>query len=107
MTQESEEQAIEQGHACAMAALSAQKDNIASLPPGERLYWWVGFVTAAMGAALASIGEPAFRALRASLSDSRDTPHVAQRGRNVGADITLRKKRTYIRDLVTHRKKKA
>jgi hypothetical protein len=107
MTQESEEQAIEQGHACAMAALTAQKDDIAALPPGERLYWWVGFVTAAMGAALASIGEPAVRALRASLADSRDTPHVVQRRKSVSASTTLRKKRTYIRELLTHRKKKA
>lgn len=107
MTQQSEEQAIEQGHACAMAALTAEKANIAALPPGERLYWWVGFVTAAMGAALASIGEPAVRALRASLSDSRDTPHDVQRRKPVSAGTIVRKKRTYVRGLVTHRNKKA
>jgi hypothetical protein len=107
MTEQDEDQAIEQGHVCAMAALTAQKEHLASLRPDERLYWWFGFITAAMGAALASIGEPAVRALRAALDDDNDTLRVTRRGRNVGGDPSLRKKRTHIRELLPQGKKKA
>jgi hypothetical protein len=107
MTEQNEDQAIEQGHTCAMAALTAQKDNIASLPPSERLYWWFGFITAAMGAAIASIGEPAVRALRASLEDDHDTSHVTQPRRNLSSGLSVIKKRTYIRELLAHSRKKA
>ena len=110
MTQLTEEQAIEQGHECAMAALTAQKDNIASLSRDERLYWWFGFITAAMGAAMASIGESAVRALRAAFDDGHDTLHTQQRAKPIIAgieSIKKRTKRTYVRDLVSHGKKKA
>ena len=107
MSQESEEQAIDQGHACAMAALTAQKSSIAALPPGDRLYWWFGFLTAAMGAAVASIGESAVRALRSVLTEGWETPDGALRGRYVGAAIELLKKGTYVRGTVTPVKKKA
>ncbi len=81
MSEHSEEQAIDQGHECAMSALTSQRDLIDSLPPADRLYWWFGFLTAAMGAALASIGEPAVRALRAALGEVREPRRIAVRPR--------------------------
>ena len=70
----SEDQALELGHECAMTALKAERENVAQLPPPERLYWWFGFLTAALGAASASLGEPAARALSASLAEPQDAP---------------------------------
>jgi hypothetical protein len=46
-----------------MAALMAAKASVATLADRERLFWWRGFLTAGMGAAVASLGEPAGRAL--------------------------------------------
>jgi hypothetical protein len=61
MSEQSEEKALRQGHECAMSALAAERERIACLNPADRLHWWLGFVAAAMGAALSSVGEPAFR----------------------------------------------
>lgn len=72
MSRQSEDQALRIGHDCAMAVLSAQKTQLAALSPGDRLQWWIGFLTAGMGAAQVSVGELAFRALRRSLADELD-----------------------------------
>ncbi|HEX4050225.1 MAG TPA: hypothetical protein VHY19_05040 [Steroidobacteraceae bacterium] len=72
MSKQSEDQALQTGHDCAMAALSAQKSKVAALSQGDRLQWWIGFLTAGMGAAQVSVGEVAFRALRRSLADELD-----------------------------------
>jgi hypothetical protein len=77
MSEESENKALHLGHQAAMTALKAQKSELAALPSAERLYYWFGFVTAGMGAALASLGEPAFRTLRRSLADNRDIDRTA------------------------------
>lgn len=73
MSKLSEDQALQIGHECAMAALATQKDRLAALSPGDRLQWWIGFLGAAMGAAEVSVGDRAFRALRRSLADELDT----------------------------------
>jgi hypothetical protein len=72
MSRNSEDQALQAGHDCAMAPLSAQKNELAALSQGDRLQWWIGFLTAGMGAAQVSVGEVAFRALRRSLADELD-----------------------------------
>jgi hypothetical protein len=107
MSQQSEEQAIDQGHECAMSALSSQKDNIDSLPPADRLYWWFGFLTAAMGAALASIGEPAVRALRSALGEVREPQRAAPRRSYLGSGVTLSERGTSIRGVRARTKTKA
>lgn len=72
MSRNSEDQALQIGHDCAMASLSAHKHELAGLSQGDRLQWWIGFLTAGMGAAQVSVGEVAFRALRRSLADELD-----------------------------------
>jgi hypothetical protein len=72
MSKQSEDQALQSGHDCAMAVLSAQKMELAALSQGDRLQWWIGYLTAGMGAAQVSVGEVAFRALRRSLADELD-----------------------------------
>lgn len=96
MSEQSEEQALEEGHECAMSALTAQRKKIASLGHGDRLHWWLGFLAAAMGAALASVGEPALRVLHSALGDDEDP-----------AGAVRRTKKTYIRDVAGRNKKKA
>lgn len=99
MSEQSEEQAIQWGHECAMSAVSTQRDKIALLSPGDRLHWWLGFLTAALGSALASIGEPAFRTLRAALAEGLYAPaDAARRGFRSG---------TYIKGEAPRPKKKA
>lgn len=98
MSEQSEEKALRQGHECAMSALAAERERIASLNPADRLHWWLGFVAAAMGAALASVGEPAFRVLRSALGEEQE---------DVGSGTRLRKKGTYIKGVLTQTKKKA
>jgi len=107
MSEQSEEQALEQGHECAMAALAAQRKKIAALGPGDRLHWWLGFLAAAMGAALASVGEPALRVLHSALADEEDPTAAATRARDVGPGARRRSTRTYIRGVVPRGKKKA
>lgn len=98
MSEQSEEKALRQGHECAMSALAAERERIASLNPADRLHWWLGFVAAAMGAALASVGEPAFRVLRSALGEEQE---------DVSPVTRQRKKGTYIKDVLTQTKKKA
>jgi hypothetical protein len=74
MSHDSEERALDHGHDCAMSAVTAHRDALAKLPPPERLAWWVGFISAAMGAALASVGEAATRVLKDALTERGDTP---------------------------------
>jgi len=99
MSHETEEQALDHGHDCAMSAIAAHRDVLAGLPPAERLSWWVGFISAAMGAALASVGESAMRILKDALEDAlaerRDIPSAAVRGRrtHLGQDRTPSKKK--------------
>jgi hypothetical protein len=107
MSEQSEDQAIQQGHECAMSAVWAQRDRVASLPPGDRLHWWLGFLTAALGATLASIGEPAFRSLRAALAEGLYSPADAVRRGFVGAGIRLLRNGTYIKGEAPRTKKKA
>ena len=85
MSHETEEQALNDGHECAMSAVAGHRDAIAKLAPAERLSWWIGFVSAAMGAALASVGEGAMRILKDALAERRDIPSSA-----------MRRKRTYV-----------
>ena len=111
MSKLSEDQALQIGHDCAMAALSTQKHRLAALSPGDRLQWWIGFLSAGMGAAQVSVGEQAFRALRRSLADELDTemeqamlavvrrlqasagPHLVKTGTSaIGSFELLRKK---------------
>jgi hypothetical protein len=106
MSEQSEEQALQRGHECAMSALGTQRDKIASLAPGDRLYWWLGFLTAAMGAALASVGEPAVRALRGALAEGQDPRRIRVRRKYFGSAIKLIKNGTYLKDEVTRIKKK-
>jgi hypothetical protein len=75
MSEQSEERAIEQGHECAMSVMSAHRDRVASLSPGDRLHWWFGFLTAALGAARASLSEAGFGSLRAALAEEL-VPHA-------------------------------
>ena len=96
MSEQSEEQALEEGHECAMSALTAQRKKIASLGAGDRLHWWLGFLAAAMGAALASVGEPALRVLHSALGDDEDPGATARRAKS-----------TYIRGVASRNKKKA
>lgn len=96
MSEQSEEQALDEGHECAMSALTAQRKKIASLGPGDRLHWWLGFLAAAMGAALASVGEPALRVLHSALGDDEDPAAAARRT-----------KRSYIRGVAGRNKRKA
>lgn len=98
MSEQSEEKALRQGHECAMSALAAERERIGSLNPADRLHWWLGFVAAAMGAALASVGEPAFRVLRSALGEEQE---------DVSSGTRLRKKGTYIKGVLTQTKKKA
>jgi hypothetical protein len=107
MSEQSEEQALQQGHECAMSALASQTGKIASLGPGDRLYWWLGFLTAAMGAALASVGESAVRALRAALAEGPDPRTSTVRGKYIGSGIRLVKRGTYVAGEATRIKKKA
>jgi hypothetical protein len=105
MSERSEEQSIQRGHECAMSALSIQMDRVASLPPGDRLHWWLGFLAAALGAALASIGEPAFRTLRAALAEGLyPAADAAHRG-FPGTGIRLLKRGTYIKRVSPTKKK--
>jgi hypothetical protein len=103
MSGSSEDQALEQGHECAMAALKTDRERVAALPSPVRLYWWFGFLTAALGAALASLGEPATRALRASLADNPEAP-----ARRLRADpeLSLVRRGSYLRDELPPEKKK-
>ena len=95
----SEDQALELGHECAMTALKAERENVALLPPPERLYWWFGFLTAALGAASASLGEPAARALRASLAEHQDSPASSRPTRPRGEpELALVPEGRYLRD---------
>jgi hypothetical protein len=68
-----------------MSAIAAHRDVPAKLPPAERLSWWVGFISAGMGAALASVGEAAMRVLKGALVERGDT-----------ASLGMRKRRTYL-----------
>lgn len=107
MSEQSEEAALQEGHECAMSALAAERKKIASLGPGERLHWWLGFLAAAMGAALASVGEPALRVLHAALGDEEDPATGGLRRRDVGSGTRRRSARTYVRGAVPRGKKKA
>ena len=95
MSHETEEQALNHGHDCAMSAVATQRDVLANLPPAERLSWWIGFISAAMGAALASVGEAAMRVLKDALAERRDIPSPAARRRRtyLSHDRTLSKKK--------------
>lgn len=105
MSEQSEEKALEEGHECAMSALTAQRKEIASLGPGDRLHWWLGFLAAAMGAALASVGEPALRVLHSALGEDEDPTMATVRRRDVGSAARQRAKRSYIRGVATRNKK--
>lgn len=107
MSEQSEQKALRHGHECAMSALAAERKRIASLNPADRLHWWLGFAAAAMGAALSSVGEPAFRVLRAALGEEQEQQPVAVRTENVRSGTRLRKKGTYIKGVLTRTKKKA
>ena len=102
----SEDQALEFGHECAMTALKAERENVARLPPSERLYWWFGFLTAALGAASASLGDPATRAPRASLAEHQEAPKA--RRTQVDPELSLVRDVSYLVDEKTSgRKRKA
>ena len=107
MSEQGEEKALQEGHECAMTALAGQRRKVASLEPGDRLHWWLGFLAAAMGAALASVGEPALRVLHSALGDDEDSAAAAPRRRDVVSAMRQRTKRTYIRGTATRIKKKA
>ena len=107
MSEQSEEKALHQGHECAMSALTAQRERIAALSPADRLHWWLGFLAAAMGGALASAGEPSFRVLRSALGEEENPSTSTPRKKYVGSGTRLRRKGTYIKDVVTRIKKKA
>lgn len=106
MSEQSEEQSLGKGHKCAMSAVAAHKEEIASLAPPERLYWWLGFLAAAMGAALASIGEPAFRGLRAALAESRDAQATTIPNERLVSGVRPITRRTYIKGELRRTKKK-
>lgn len=97
MSEQSEDKALRQGSECAMSALTAERERIAALNPADRLHWWLGFVAAAMGAALASVGEPAFRALRSALGEEPEEATVTVGKERAGSGTRLRKKSTYIK----------
>jgi hypothetical protein len=105
MSEQSEERVIQQGHECAMSAMSAQRDRVASLSPGDRLHWWFGFLTAALGAARASLGEPAFRSLRAALAEGLYPSADAVRKQFIRIVTQWRKRGTYIKGEVPTKKK--
>lgn len=107
MSEQSAEKALQEGHECAMSALAAQRKKIASLGPGDRLHWWLGFLAAAMGAALATVGEPALRVLHSALGDDDGASTVARRRRDVGAGAVQRAKKTYVGGAAGRIKKKA
>jgi hypothetical protein len=108
MSEQSEERALEQGHECAMSVLSAHRDRVASLSPGDRLHWWFGFLTAALGAARASLSGAGFGSLRATLAEELD-PEAAlirkQLAQLVRVAPQLRGRSTYIKDKVPTKKK--
>jgi hypothetical protein len=105
MSEQSEEKALQQGHECAMSALTAERERIASLNPADRLHWWLGFVAAAMGAALSSVEEPAFRVLRSALGEEQEEQPVAVPKEHVGSKTRQRKKGTYIKGTMARVKK--
>ena len=107
MSEQSEEKALRHGHECAMTALAAERERVATLSPADRLHWWLGFVAAAMGAALASVGEPAFRVLRSALGEEPEQQAVTVPKEFVGSGVRVRKKRTYVKGGLTRMKKKA
>jgi hypothetical protein len=92
MSHETEEQALNHGHDCAMTAVAAHRDALANLPPPERLSWWIGFISAAMGAALASVGEAAMRIFEDALAERRDLPSSATRRRRTHLGRPSKKK---------------
>jgi len=96
MDQDAEDQALNDGHDCAMSAVAAHREIVASLPPPERLSWWVGFISAAMGAALASVGEAPVRVLRSALAERPEVSSAA-----------MRRRHTYVRLWTVRSKKKA
>lgn len=106
MSEQSEEQALQEGHECAMSTLAAQRKKVASLGPGDRLHWWLGFLAAAMGAALASVGEPALRVLHSALGGDEDPTTAARQRGGAGSGPRQRAKRSYVRG-AGHRIKKA
>lgn len=59
---------MQDGEDCALAALESERVHIEALPEAERVKWWGGFLTAAIGAMVGSMGEPAAQALREALS---------------------------------------
>jgi len=72
MSHETEERELNDGHDCAMSAVAAHREALANLTPAERLNWWIGFISAAMGTALASVGEATMRMHRRAPRLSRD-----------------------------------
>lgn len=107
MSEQSEEKALQEGHECAMSALAAQRKKIASLGPGDRLHWWLGFLAAAMGAALATVGEPALRVLHSALGEDEDPATAPRRRRDVRSGVGQRTKRIYVSGAAARIKKKA
>ena len=109
MSEQTEERVTQQGHECAMAAMSAHRDRVASLSPGDRLHWWFGFLTAALGAARASLSEAGFASLRGTLGEGLD-PEAGlvrrQLAQWVAAAAQLRKRRTYFKDELQTKKKR-
>lgn len=59
---------MEQGHACGPAILEELREYVESLDYNDRTQWWDGFLIAAMGAAVASLGEIAAQAFKEALS---------------------------------------
>jgi len=105
MSEQSEERVIQQGHECAMSAMSEQRDRVASLSPGDRLHWWFGFLTAALGAARASLGVPGFRSLRDALAEGLYPSADAVR-RQLNEIVTkFRKRSTYTKGEILTKKK--
>jgi hypothetical protein len=104
MSEQSDERVIQQAHECAMSALSAQRDGVASLSPGDRLQWWFGFLTAALGAARASLGMPGFRSLRAALAEGLYPSADAIQRQFTRIVTQLRKRSTYTKGDVLAKK---
>jgi len=73
MSEQNGDRALDHSRSCAMTALLVPRHFVASLMPQERLFGWLGFLAAAMGAAVASLGEHTARAVRGALADNRDT----------------------------------
>jgi hypothetical protein len=86
MTHDAEEKALNHGHQCAMSAIAEQKSVLANLSPGERLSWWIGFISAGMGASIASVGEPAMQVLKDALAE-----------RPTARSPAVRRTRTYLK----------